>query len=199
MTFRMMQRVAAAVLDPVYRYRARWSARRLAPWGGAGQRVLDIGAGDCYLDLDLQRRLSCTVVPVDVSDTNRTPLELQLYDGRTLPFADRSFDVALLLFVLHHAEDPAALLGEARRTARRIIVFEDVTEGWWDRTAFRWSHRVYARVAGIKYPRREWRPERWSALAREAGLVEKWSGPVGRQGGFLSPRHFLYVWEHVSA
>jgi ubiquinone/menaquinone biosynthesis C-methylase UbiE len=195
----MIRRLASAALDRVYRYRARWSARRLLPWVRPGERVLDIGAGDCYLDLELERRLSCTVVPVDVRDTNRTPLALQLYDGRTLPFPDRSFDVALLLFVLHHAADPAALLGEARRTARRIVAVEDATDGWWDRAAFRWSHRVYERLAGIEYPRREWRAERWSALAREAGLVEKWSGLVGRQGGYFAPRHLLYVWELVPA
>lgn len=46
-----------------------------------------------------------------------------------LPFADKSFDVALLLFVLHHLPPPVVpgLLAEAARVARgQILVFDHV-------------------------------------------------------------------------
>jgi ubiquinone/menaquinone biosynthesis C-methylase UbiE len=191
----MLRGIAGAALDLAYRHRARWSARRLLPWLEPGARVLDIGAGDCHLGVELQRHPGCTVVAVDVHDSNRTALPLRLYDGRTLPFADRSFDAGLLLFVLHHADDPRTLLREARRTCSRLIVFEDLTAGRWNRTLFRWSHRCYERLFGVEYPRREWDPARWSALAQETGLAERWSAPLGHQGGFFVPRHIMYVWE----
>jgi SAM-dependent methyltransferase len=191
----MPKRATNGLLDRVYRFRARWSARRILPWIEADARVLDIGAGDCNLDVELMRANGCTVVPVDVSDTNRTELPLELYDGRTLPFADASFDVGLLLFVLHHAEDPGALLGEAARVCRRVIAFEDINATWWDRKAFRRSHWIYDKFLGIRYPQHEWPPARWSLLARESGLVERWSGPIGRQFGHLSTRHVMFVWE----
>ena len=191
----MLKALGAATLDRVYRFRARWSARRILPWVTAQDRVLDIGAGDCNLDLELQRAAGCTVVPVDVADGNRTDLPLQLYDGRTLPFPDASFDVGMMLFVLHHAEDPGALLRDAMRVCRRIIAFEDVNTSWWDRKTFRRTHWVYDKFLDIRYPHHEWPPERWSALAREAGLAERWSGPIGRQFGYLSTRHIMYVWE----
>ncbi len=196
----MLTRFGRAALDGILRFRARWTARRLRPWLASGDRVLDVGAGDCHLDAELHRRVGCTVVPVDVADGNRTTLPLQLYDGRTLPFADASFDVGLLVFVLHHAGDPAALLREVMRVCRRrIIVIEDINANGWDRRAFRGWHRIYAKLLGLEYPRHEWPPERWSALAREVGLIERWGKPVGRQFGYLSTRQILYLWEPAPA
>jgi SAM-dependent methyltransferase len=191
----MLRGSASAALDRIYRYRARWSAKRIRPWLAPGDRVLDIGAGDCHLDVELARSAGCAVVAVDVADTNRTALPLQLFDGQTLPFADGAFDVGLLLFVLHHADEPGALLSEAKRVCRRLIAFEDDTASWWNRATFRGTHALYDRLLGVAYPKRAWRPEQWSALAAETGLRERWRGAIGRQGGYLSPRHIMYVWE----
>jgi len=41
-----------------------------------------------------------------------------VYDGRTLPFADASFDTALCVQVLEHTPHPALLLGEIARVLR---------------------------------------------------------------------------------
>jgi SAM-dependent methyltransferase len=192
----MSRTLPRIVLDRLYRYRARWSARRLQPWLASSDRVLDIGAGDCLLDAELAARVGCTVEAVDVADANRTARPLQLFDGKTLPFADGAFDVGLLLFVLHHADDPATLLGEAKRVCRRrLIAFEDDTTGWWNRQTFRGGHSVYSRVIGLPFPKHEWPPAAWSALAGKLGLRDRWRGPIGRQGGYLSPRHIMYVWE----
>ncbi|MCW5771194.1 MAG: class I SAM-dependent methyltransferase [Rhodospirillaceae bacterium] len=183
------------MLDFVFRFRARWSARRIRPWVGPADRVLDIGAGDGHLGLELTRSCGCAVTAVDVTDTNRTSQPLVLYDGKTLPFADGSFDVGLLLFVLHHAEDPERLLRDAMRVCRRIVAFEDMNVTARDRRAFRHTHWVLDRTLGIDYPRHEWPPERWLDLARACGLATRWHGPIGRQFGYLSPRHIMYVWE----
>jgi SAM-dependent methyltransferase len=58
-------------------------------------------------------------------------LELQVGDGRTLPYPDRSFDIAHASLLLHHL-DPAgavALLREMSRVARRGIVLNDLVRG----------------------------------------------------------------------
>ncbi len=48
--------------------------------------------------------------------------DLALYDGRALPFADRSFDVVLSHHVLHHIDDPLPILEEMWRVSNREIV-----------------------------------------------------------------------------
>ncbi|HZY43535.1 MAG TPA: methyltransferase domain-containing protein, partial [Anaerolineae bacterium] len=70
-----------------------------------------------------------TVTTLDIVDKSWVPaLTPQIFDGKQLPFADNSFDVALLLTVLHHIPCPDDTLIEARRVAQRIIIVEDVFE-----------------------------------------------------------------------
>jgi ubiquinone/menaquinone biosynthesis C-methylase UbiE len=184
----------------VYQHRARWTARRLRPLIRPKDRILDVGAGDCRLDLLLQRQMGCEVVPVDVADYNQTDLPLTLFDGDRLPFEADSFDVVLLVFVLHHALDPRTVLEEARRVSRRqIVVFEDVNRTWWDRLVFRGFHRWLEWSQRIPRPYHEWPPERWSSLAADLGLHEYWSGLVGRQLGYFASRHIVFDWENTEA
>ncbi|HEY7647387.1 MAG TPA: class I SAM-dependent methyltransferase [Methylomirabilota bacterium] len=116
----------------------RWGLQRLAFWRSAekldeidrllapGDRVLDVGAGNGVLCRQLRRR-GYYVVSVDVEDLSFfDDVQPVVYDGVALPFADDSFDVALLITVLHHTPDPDALLSEARRVARRVIVIEEI-------------------------------------------------------------------------
>ena len=135
-------------------------------------------------------------MPVDVEDFNATDLKLTLFDGRTLPFPDNSFDVVLLIFVLHHAEDPKAVLHEARRVCRgKVIAFEDVTSNFWDRFVFRMFHHWLAWSERISYPHHEWKPAQWSQLAEGIGMQEEHSSILGRQLGAFSCRHVAFVWD----
>jgi SAM-dependent methyltransferase len=192
----MFKRLWRQAVDRVAGHRARWTARRVAPLIGPNDRVLDVGAGDCRLDLILQQRIGCEVVPVDVEDFNQTILPLVRYDGRRLPFPDDSFDVVLLVFVLHHAKDPREVLAEARRVSRRqVVVIEDVNWTWWDRLVFRGFHRWAEWSQKVPRPHHEWPPEKWTRLAADVGLREQWSGPIGRQLGCIASRHILFDWE----
>ena len=89
-------------------------------------RVLDVGAGNCILCQELDR-LGYHVVPVDLQNLSFVDeIVPVIYDGMRLPFDDDSFDVALVITVLHHAPDPDAVLAEVSIVARRIIVIEEI-------------------------------------------------------------------------
>jgi SAM-dependent methyltransferase len=45
-------------------------------------------------------------------------------DGHHLPYADDTFDVAILQAILHHDSDPQATIRESLRVAREILVLE---------------------------------------------------------------------------
>ncbi len=107
----------------------------LVPQGRA--RCLDIGCGDMTLAEAIQARKSHTDWRcIDVHDVPQAP-ELRddarwskylQFDGRTIPYGDAEFDVALLCDVLHHApEDGARLLAEAGRVARHVLVKDHFT------------------------------------------------------------------------
>ena len=196
----MASSLVAYIRRRVYGHRARWTARRLMRFIKPTDRVLDVGAGDCRLAVRLQKEIGCEVVPVDVEDFNETELPLTLFDGKRLPFPDDSFDVVLLIFVLHHAEDVLPVLEEARRVSRKaVVVFEDVSSSFWDRKMFRVFHRWLAWSEKISYPFREWRPSQWTQLAVSLGMQEEWSGMVGRQLGVFSCRHVVFVWKKAAA
>src|SRR5688572_13834404 len=108
------------------RAEARATLRHVADYLPAGARVLDIGCGTGYLLEVIARDFRCDIYGCDVV---RPPVPIEhftLFDGFRLPYADKSVDVAILVFVLHHAEDPGVLLHEAARVARQnVIVIED--------------------------------------------------------------------------
>ena len=52
---------------------------------------------------------------MDVQLQDDALIDVVVYDGRVLPFADGEFAMVTIIDVLHHAEDPAAVLTEALR------------------------------------------------------------------------------------
>jgi SAM-dependent methyltransferase len=119
-----------------------FASRSLAEWIDAGARlgpddlVLDAGGGAGDLSRTLAGRARQFVV-ADLTDALRDVgrdaaaaagvrnvlfVRAALED---LPFPDRSFDVVLCRFVVHHLADPAPALAELRRVCRddgRIVV-----------------------------------------------------------------------------
>jgi 2-polyprenyl-3-methyl-5-hydroxy-6-metoxy-1,4-benzoquinol methylase len=116
----------------------RWALYRLAWWRTGekieeivphlrpNDRVLDVGAGNCVLCQRLHAR-GYQVVPLDLANLRFIDeIRPVVYDGVKIPFGDGEFDAALVITVLHHIPDPDAALAEIARTARRLIVIEEI-------------------------------------------------------------------------
>lgn len=120
----------------------QWRHEKLLNWRyglvekhiARGYRVLDQGAGTGWVGWRLHQRKGCRVRLVDVLDRNETELAHEVYDGRRLPYADGSFDVTLLIFVLHHARNQEEILSEAARVSSvKIVVVEDTPRNRFER------------------------------------------------------------------
>jgi len=92
-------------------------------------RILDIGAGKGLLAEAMVRQCNAHVTLVDIATYNQSRLPLTVCDSRALAFANRSFDYALLSFVLHHSQNPDTILREALRVAHQVIVIENDVPG----------------------------------------------------------------------
>ena len=92
-------------------------------------RIIDIGAGKGLLAQAMVQRFDARVTLVDVARYNQTGLPLTVCDSRALAFADRSFDFAILSFVLHHSPGPDRILSEALRVAGQVVVVENDVRG----------------------------------------------------------------------
>lgn len=91
-----------------------------------GQRILDVGSGG-GLVCRILRQKGFEVIPIDIADLSYSPSEKpMIFDGEKIPFPDQHFDMALLLSVLHHIEDPESVLAETARVSKNIIVLEDI-------------------------------------------------------------------------
>ncbi len=122
---RALQILAGAHGRVVHRRRVRVLAGAIAPLMEPGWHVVDVGCGDGALGDLIARQSALRVEGLEVSVRPDTAIPTQAFDGRRLPLADGAVDAVMLIDVLHHADDPAALLAEARRAARRAVIVKD--------------------------------------------------------------------------
>lgn len=106
------------------------------PRASTSMRVLDVGCGSGYIAHHLSAILRTGVIGIDLEETTQAPIDYRSFDGARFPVDSNSLDVVLFCYVLHHAQDFAALLGEVRRVLRlsgQVVIYEDIPERWWDR------------------------------------------------------------------
>ncbi len=93
-------------------------------------RTLEIGCGDGALLSELHARgfggrlFGAEITQAAVVIAARRPgIEaVEHYDGRRLPYAAGEFDLGILSHVLEHVPEPSALLAEAARACRAVLV-----------------------------------------------------------------------------
>ncbi len=159
------------------RFRARTKFRYIQTHLPANSRVLDIGANDGYIS-EFINKSGHQVVLTDIIKLNRTNLPFFLYDGKILPFANNSFDIALLSYVLHHATNPEQILREASRVARKTIVLESIVESERERGVLTFLDRVMNRICELAEPsdshysnyEKYYSPQEWQILMTKSGF-----------------------------
>jgi len=114
----------------LYQWAAQKMCRQCQPFIKKGSKILDLGCGSGVVAKNFQQFFQSPVMGVDIEDRRIVDLPFQKIDGRTLPFGENDFDVVLIAYVLHHAQDPEALLREAKRVSRgKILIYEDLLGG----------------------------------------------------------------------
>ena len=105
----------------------------IQPWLQKTDSVIEIGSGPGSVLREF-RRAGFNIEGLDIIDGSyASDLRPTVYNGERMPFQDGAYDTALLLTVLHHTHDPDAIINEAKRIARRVIIIEDVFNTAWQR------------------------------------------------------------------
>lgn len=130
-------------------------------------RVLDIGAGRCYIAEEMKRRNNVDVACLDVKDLSQTDVEVVVYGGKKIPFKDNEFDTALIAYVLHHCEDPIKVLKEAKRVTKgSIIIFEDTKPSGFVNMMDFFSNKL----RGVKTPFKFRTEKEWATIFKKLNL-----------------------------
>jgi len=149
-------------------------ARHLATIIPSGGTVLDLGAGDGSIAQALMTlRPDLSILGVDVLIRPHTLIPVEPYDGVTLPFPDNAFDYVTLVDVLHHTDDPVAVMSEAARVARQGVVIKDHrVEGAFARPTLRIMDWVGNRGHDVRLPYNYLTPGQWDVAFGKSGLKE---------------------------
>jgi ubiquinone/menaquinone biosynthesis C-methylase UbiE len=149
-----------------------------------GDTVLDVGCGNGDVAWELARNHDVRVLAVDIVDCRRRELpHFALYDGVTLPFADKSCDIVIVGFVLHHIPNDTkpAVLAELRRVARRrVVVLEDTPRNAVDRYFSRRHGETFRKKIGSTADFGFYAHDEWKHVFADGGFSVVDAKPISR-------------------
>ena len=166
----------------VHQNRVRTLASAIATLLPADASALNVGCGDGELDRQLaELRPDLQIQGIDVLIREGARVPVRAFDGERLPDSDDSFDVVLLVDVLHHTPDPVVLLKEARRVARQSVIIKDhCRDGLLAGPTLRFMDWIGNARHGVALPYNYWPRSRWLATFRDLKLdIEEWRSKLG--------------------
>jgi SAM-dependent methyltransferase len=100
--------------------------------------TLDVGCGDGALLSELHRRgvggrlagMEIAQAAVEIARGRAEINSVERFDGVRLPAGDGEYDLGILSHVLEHVPDPAALLTEAARVCRAVVLEVPLEDNW---------------------------------------------------------------------
>jgi SAM-dependent methyltransferase len=167
-------------------------------------RILDVGAGDGWFAWSIERMGACdAVTAIDVMARPEPYHRVETYDGDLLPYPDDAYDLVYAVDVVHHADEPAKLLGEMARCTRRYLLLKDHTwltkSGWLSLAA---RDEIGNRRFGVRCVYKYQRGWEWDVILQRSYLKRvKLIYPLNCHAGLLgylaNNSEFLSLWEKV--
>jgi SAM-dependent methyltransferase len=181
------------LFSKIYEIGARQMCLECKDFIKEGSKILDLGCGSGICAKHFQEFFKAKVLGVDIKDNRLVPIPFKIIDGQNLPFENGSFDFVLINFVLHHTENPERILREAKRVSKKIIIFEDLPEGFFSKLrckihqlTFPAKKRVFNFKRGIE----------WEEIFKKLNLKIVAKKRVFNKFYFLDPiKKFLFVLE----
>ena len=136
-----------------------------------GTKVLDVGAGSGEIGAALLgKRPDLSIEGIDVLVRPDTHIPVSYFDGKTIPAADGSWDVSVIVDVLHHIEDPFVLLKEVVRvTSKELVIKDHQANSRFDHATLSFMDWVGNRGHEVVLPYNFWSRARWERAFESLG------------------------------
>lgn len=133
---------------------------------------LDVGCGSGELAARIQEhRHDVRLTGVDVLVREKAFIKVHAFDGHHLPFPDKSFDFVIISDVLHHTDDPEALLKECARVVTGFVLIKDhICDSPLDKATLSFMDWVGNRGYDVSLPYNYLSAASWQRAFRQAGL-----------------------------
>lgn len=110
--------------------------------------TLDVGCGNG----DVTKKLDHdNIIGIDIYEPPRPRIPVKLFNGTQIPFADKTFDTILCIFMLHHVENLDPLVEEMKRVGKKIVVFEDAYDNILHKMSVLLLHAIALKLLKIPY------------------------------------------------
>tara|TARA_R110001592_G_scaffold325611_1_gene605712 strand:+ start:295 stop:930 length:636 start_codon:yes stop_codon:yes gene_type:complete len=135
--------------------------------------VLDVGCGNGKLAAGIgSLRSDLRFEGIDLVSVPGAAIPIHYYDGHTIPFPDNSWDVCMANDVLHHCDNPIAILAEMCRVSKSAILLKDhIADNWADRELLKlmdWFGNV---GYGTPLPYNYFSSDEWRASFSDLGMA----------------------------
>jgi len=160
---------------------SEWCSNLIPP----NASVLDVGSGDGRLArLVANKRPDISIHGIDVRVRTGAAIPVESFNGRSIPYGDHSFDVVMLIDVLHHTADPMILLSEAVRVARQVILIKDhLLKGVLAYPTLRLMDWVGNARHKVALPYNYWTPAEWQGAFDKLELaLSSWQSNLNLYG-----------------
>ena len=171
-----------------------------------GMRILDLGTGSGYLSFPIAKNNpGCEVIGLDIVnaalETNRTRADSEgiknlsfiSYDGIDFPFEEKSFDLVVTRYALHHFPDIEHSIGEASRVLKSggMLFISDPCPNECDTERFVDDYMRLKKDGHIKFYTRD----EWIDICRRHGLMDV--GSFNSSIRFPKKKDTAYGYEEV--
>jgi SAM-dependent methyltransferase len=138
--------------------------------------ILDIGCGDGAISkLMRDSNTGLKISGIDIVARPHCAIPFKLYDGKHIPFDDNSFDVCMLVDVLHHLphiKDIKELLTEAKRVSGKYILIKDHQyKNRFDFKTLKFMDDIGNKPHGIAVEYNYLKENEWHRIFNDAGLT----------------------------
>lgn len=138
-----------------------------------GTTILDVGTGSGNIAFLIEQNTNSAFTGIDVLVREDTKIPVKAFDGKSIPFPDKSYDYVIFIDVLHHTSNIKELLIEAARVAKKGIIIKDHNcNNAWQNKVLRFTDWFGNAQYGVYLDYNFKSRKNWIRIFNELGLTE---------------------------